>query len=117
MRRIFFFFDFFRYCKVEPDCGAVKNDSLSVMAIIQEMENPFQEKRRNIRKNISKVMDFEKLTPETKLAYQQERERKKQYVRRLQRVRLKLKKKNRPYSCNLLVKLTMISKKNVTFFD
>lgn len=74
---------------MDPDCDAVKNDDLVVMAIIQEIENPLQEKRRNIRKNILKVMEYEKLTPETKFAYQQEKERKKQYVRRLQRVRKK----------------------------
>lgn len=79
---------FCRLCKVDSDCGAVKNDNLAAMAINQEIETPFQEKRRNIRKNISKIMDFEKLTPETKLAYQQEKERKKQYVQRLQRVRI-----------------------------
>lgn len=59
----------------------------SDVELVPKIENPILEKRRNFRKNIKKVMDFDKLTPETKLAYQQEKERKKEYVKRLQKVK------------------------------
>lgn len=68
----------------EPEHDAVKNES------IEEIENPILEKRRNFRKNIKKVMVFANLTPETKLAFRKETERKKEYVKRLQKVKYDL---------------------------
>lgn len=74
----------FREVKPVPDLINID----AVMETVPEIENPILQKRRNFRKNIKKVMDFDKLTPETKLAYQKEKERKKQYVKRLQKVKL-----------------------------
>lgn len=88
---VFQILTFFCSLKVEwlsPSPSPRSEDSLVVSAVeyTQEVENPIQEKRRNFRKNIKRIMEFDSLTPETKLAYQQERERNKRYVQRLQRV-------------------------------
>lgn len=49
--------------------------------------NPIKDIKRNFRKNIRKVKDFENLTKETRFAYQHEKERKSRCVKSLQKVR------------------------------
>lgn len=51
------------------------------------IENPITTRRVHFRRNIKKVMDFKNLTPESKIAYQQEKQRKKEYVKSVQSVR------------------------------
>ncbi|XP_037047921.1 transcriptional regulator ATRX homolog [Bradysia coprophila] len=48
-------------------------------------ENQVEERRKTMRRNIKKIMDFECLTVETKRAFQQEKERKLHYTQKLQK--------------------------------
>ncbi|XP_037045862.1 transcriptional regulator ATRX homolog [Bradysia coprophila] len=65
----------------ERQCRSAGNSDMAVSLY----ENPISNKPRSVRRNIKRIMEYESLTQETKQAYQQEKERKKQYARRIQK--------------------------------
>lgn len=102
-RRSFFFLNFISLCSVDnsvagEQASSAISDCLTVVWHEPEdqqnqlvlYENPILEKRRNVRRNIKKVMDFENLTTETKIALKDEKERTKRYARRQQMVNILL---------------------------